>query len=107
MKQNFSTFATTAKGLSGSPLQIIALFLVLIYGFACLVICFGGKNLGSLGSHPFVYFLIGFPCLVLGVFVWLVRNHHWKLYGLSEFKDQKDFISLARAQATCPKTAQE
>jgi hypothetical protein len=77
--------------------------LVLIYGLACLVISFGGSQLRSLGNHPFIYFLIAFPCLILICFAWLVRNHHWKLYGLSEFKDQKDFITLASAPRDLPK----
>lgn len=102
MQDNFGFFSGTARKLSGSPLQIIALFLVLIYGFACLVIGFGSSRLEALGDHPLVYFLALFPCLVLLVFAQLVSNHHWKLYGLTEFKDQKDFVSLAQPPKELP-----
>ena len=37
MSENMTKFAKTAKDLSRNPLGIIALFIVLVYGFACEV----------------------------------------------------------------------
>jgi hypothetical protein len=103
MQDTFNTFSETAKKLAGSPLQILALFLVLIYGLACLVIGLGGEKLQNLGHHPLVYFLALFPCLVLAAFTWLVAKYHWKLYGLSEFKDESNFVILVQPPKELPK----
>jgi lipopolysaccharide export LptBFGC system permease protein LptF len=62
-----------------NPLGIIALFIVLIYGFASLVLTFGA-NLQSEERLPIVWFLVLFPVLALVVFGWLVSRHHAKLY---------------------------
>jgi hypothetical protein len=38
-----------------------------------------------------VYFVIGFPIAVLGVFSWLVTRHHHKLYGPGDYKSDDTF----------------
>ena len=64
-------FGLIAKGLARNPLGIIALFIVLVYGFASLVTLFSSSL--SVGERlPLVYFLVVFPVLVLVVFTWLV-----------------------------------
>jgi len=88
------SFGKTAKSLSGSPLGIIALFIVLIYGFAALTLGISAKNLGTALQVPLVWFLVLFPVLVLLVFARLVTNHHQKLYGPSDFTDQALFMEL-------------
>jgi hypothetical protein len=60
-------FGNTARSLSRNPLGIIALFIVLVYGLACLVIITGG-SLSVTARLPVIYFLIIFPIVVLGVF---------------------------------------
>jgi hypothetical protein len=87
-------FGRTAKSLSGSPLGIIALFIVLIYGFAALTLGISAKNLSAGLQIPLVWFLVLFPVVVLGVFAYLVINQHQKLYGPSDFTDQALFIQL-------------
>jgi CheY-like chemotaxis protein len=85
-----ASFSKSALGFSKSPLGIIALFIVLIYGFASLVVTFGdgiGENVVLL-----VYFMVLFPVLVFCGFLWLVAKHHNKLYGPSDFKDEENFI---------------
>lgn len=84
-------FGDTAKGLSKNPLGIIALFIVLIYGFASLVVGVSSQ-LQANERLPIVWFLVIFPCVVLGVFAWLVSNHHKKLYAPSDFKDESNFL---------------
>jgi len=67
-------FGETAKSLARNPLGIIALFIVMVYGFASLVTAFAGSF--TAGERlPLIYFLICFPVLVLCVFAWLVSKH--------------------------------
>ena len=73
------TFGETAKGLARNPLGIIALFIVLIYGLACLVV--GTGKLESSERLPMIWFLVIFPVIVLGVFTWLMVSHHVKFYS--------------------------
>ncbi|AYN26243.1 response regulator [Buttiauxella sp. 3AFRM03] len=101
-------FAESAKGFTKSPLGIIALFIVLVYGFASLVVGLGN----NLSDHivPLIYFMVFFPILVFLGFLWLVAKHHNKLYGPSDFKDEDNFLkaqmmtiaSLAAATAKNP-----
>lgn len=87
----FKGFGETAKGLATNPLGIIALFLVLVYGFACLVLGFN-TNLQSSERLIIVWFLVIFPVVVLGVFVWLVSCHHEKLYAPKDYSSDKSFL---------------
>src|SRR5262249_3605410 len=88
------TFAESAKGFIRSPLGIIGLFIVLVYGFAALVFGLGAEHLESAQREPLVWFLVLFPVLVLVVFTYLVVFHHQKLYGPGDFHNQADFLKL-------------
>ena len=77
-------FGATAKSLSRNPLGIIALFIVLVYGLACLVIITGG-SLSPSERLPVVYFLIVFPFVVLGVFTYLVSFKADQLFAPSDY----------------------
>lgn len=90
-------FGETAKGLARNPLGVIALFLVLVYALASLVLGVG-SHLTSLERLPMVWFLVVFPLLVLGVFTLLVTRHHPKLYAPSDFEDDDSFLALAQRQ---------
>lgn len=83
MNEDFKSFGETAKGLSGNPLGIIALFIVLVYGFASLVVAFAG-SFATTEKLPLIYFLVLFPVLVLVIFTWLVSQHSEKLYSPSD-----------------------
>jgi hypothetical protein len=92
--KTFTDFTTTAKSLAKNPLGIIALFIVLIYGFACLVLAVGGSSLQSPAERlPLVWLLTLFPVAVLVTFAWLVAKHHKKLYGPSDFHTDEAFLS--------------
>ncbi|RAP78466.1 response regulator [Paenibacillus montanisoli] len=93
---DFQSFGDTAKGLSKNPLGIIALFIVLVYGFASLIIVFS-NSLTTQERLPIIYFLVCFPVLVLGVFAWLVSRHTGKLYSPSDYRDEHNFIRVASA----------
>lgn len=86
-------FGDTAKGLARNPLGIIALFIVLVYAFAALVVGASGK-LAPGERVPIVWFLVIFPVIVLGVFAWLVSCHHNKLYAPSDFRDEENFLEV-------------
>jgi CheY-like chemotaxis protein len=98
-------FGETAKGLAKNPLGIIALFIVLVYGFASLVTAFG-SSLTAQERLPLIYFLVLFPVLVLAVFAWLVSRHAGKLYSPSDYKNEDNYVavvaSLAAAAARRP-----
>lgn len=93
MEKSTESFGKTASNLSRNPLGIIALFIVLVYGFASLVTVFIG-SLSSMEKLPLIYFLILFPVLVLGAFVWLVSEHSDKLYGPSDYKNEENFMRM-------------
>ena len=99
-------FGETAKSLARNPLGIIALFIVMVYGFASLVTAFAGSF--TAGERlPLIYFLICFPVLVLCVFAWLVSKHSGKLFAPSEFKNEDNYLrsagmsSIAASQRIC------
>lgn len=96
MADETKTFADTAKSLARNPLGIIALFIVLVYGFASLVTVFAGA-LSPAERVPLVYFLIGFPVLVLSVFAWLVSKHSGKLFAPSDFKNEDNYVKMQMA----------
>ncbi|MBE8556416.1 response regulator [Vibrio cyclitrophicus] len=91
-------FANSATGFTKSPLGIIALFIVLVYGFASLVVAFGQANLQG-HIAPLVYFMVLFPVLVFFGFLWLVAKHHKKLYGPSDFKNEDNFLKTQLSSA--------
>ena len=86
-------FWSIARDLSRNPLGIIALFICLIYGFACLVTGLT-RNLKETERLPLVWFLTLFPVVVLSVFYWLAAKHHWKLYSPEEMGPE-NFVSAA------------
>jgi ABC-type transport system involved in multi-copper enzyme maturation permease subunit len=86
-------FMKSAKGLTKNPLGIIGLFISLIYGFACLVLSTSISNLQSASERiPLIWFIIIFPLIILGAFIFLVVNHHEKLYAPSDFRNDDSFI---------------
>lgn len=86
------SFMREAKELSGNPLGIIALFISLIYGFACLLVASGIPDLERSSQERLIWFLIIFPFAILSAFVYLVVNHHTKLYAPKDYVDEDNFI---------------
>jgi hypothetical protein len=85
-------FGQTAEKLSGNPLGIIALFIVLLYGIAGLVLGTSATSLTHDERAPIVWFLVTFPFLVLLVFTWLVSQHHTKLYAPKDYLSDEAFL---------------
>jgi ABC-type transport system involved in multi-copper enzyme maturation permease subunit len=86
-------FMNQAKGLTKNPLGIIALFVSLIYGFACLVLSTSISNLNEISERlPLIWFIILFPIIILICFVFLVTKHHGKLYSPSDYGNAESFL---------------
>jgi hypothetical protein len=92
-----NTFSGAAKGLARNPLGIIALFIVLIYGFAALTLGIN-RSLDSTARMPLIWFMVVFPFIVLAMFAWLVRNHHEKLYAPADYKTDEGFLMGVEAR---------
>lgn len=97
MISDISVVSGAARSLSRNPLGIIALFIVLIYGFAALTLAANNALSGS-ERLPLVWFLVIFPVVVLGAFCWLVSQHHEKLYAPGDYKSDDSFLSAAAAR---------
>ena len=93
MSDQIQDFGSIAKGLARNPLGIIALFIVLVYGFAALVTTFN-SSFTPAERLPLIYFLVIFPVLVLGVFTWLVSAHSNKLFAPSDFKNEDNYVKM-------------
>lgn len=87
-------FSEAAFKLAKNPIGIIALFIVLIYGFAALVVGVSGDTLTAEQKWPMIWFLVLSPFVVLATFYRLVTKHHTRLYAPSDFKDEQHFIRL-------------
>ncbi|MCD4813865.1 response regulator [bacterium] len=98
MTHTIDHFGATARGLAKNPLRIIALFIVLIYGFAAFVTAFS-RTLSLDERLPLIYFMVFFPVLVLIVFTWLVIRHAGKLYGPEDFRDEDNYVRTQLAAA--------
>ncbi len=96
MIDHFKTITQSAKELSRNPLGIIALFIVLVYGFACLLFGFSADSLDPSERTPLIWFVVLFPVLVLILFGWLVSKHHDKLYSPKDYRDDKSFLQTLR-----------
>lgn len=91
-------FTESAQSFTKSLLGIIALFIVFVYGFASLVVGLGAGL--SENVIPLIYFMVFFPILVFIGFLWLVAEHHNKLYGPSDYKNEDNFIKAKIITAT-------
>ncbi len=93
MSDEVKKFGETANSLARNPLGIIALFIVLVYGFACLVTAFS-SSFTPQQKTPLVWFLVIFPVLVLAVFAWLVSMHSGKLFAPADFKNEENYMKM-------------
>lgn len=89
-------FGHIALKLSRSPLGIIALAFVLVYGIAALLAGTGSFDPDE--RRIFIWFLVLFPVLIFAGFCWLVTRHHKKLYAPSDFADEANFLRLTEGR---------
>jgi hypothetical protein len=90
--ESMTEILKNTKGFAKNPLGIIALFISLIYGFACLVLSTASSHLEVYERIPLIWFMVLFPLIIMFSFLFLVTKHHRKLYGPSDFKDEKIFL---------------
>lgn len=85
-----------ARGLTRNPLGVIGLFVVLVYGIACLVAAFNSEWTPP-ERFTLVLFIVIYPVLILSVFAWLVVRHSMKLYAPSDFKNDESYLATLTA----------
>ena len=88
-------FKKEALRYSRSPLGIIALSFVTVYGIAGLAATSSTFTLFE--RYILVVFLVVFPVLVLATFYKLVTNHHDKLYSPSDFSNDENFLRFVKS----------
>jgi CheY-like chemotaxis protein len=93
MSDQTKVFGDTAKSLARNPLGIIALFIVLVYGFAALVTA--STSFTPSERIPLIYFMVFFPVVVLAVFTWLVIQHWPKLFAPVDYGQGSVEVQLA------------
>lgn len=74
-----------------NPLEVIAIFIALIYGICALLLGSTVSGLEKVNQTDMVWFIVLFPVAVLVVFAWLVRNHHKKLYAPGDYRSDDAF----------------
>jgi hypothetical protein len=94
MMEESSQLPRTAGKLARNPLGVIALFILLIYAIAALLLGVRGAEGTPEERLPLIWFLVPFPVLVLFVFAWLVSRHHAKLYAPADFRDDAVFLRI-------------
>jgi hypothetical protein len=87
----------TGGGDAGSPLRIIALFILLSQAAV------SAAAIGTSGTTQFMLavFAVAFPIVVLAVFVWLLLRHPGNLYAPSQYTAEtniEDFVSVLTRQ---------
>jgi len=103
MAGDLKTFGQATISLTRSPLGIIALFIVMVYGFASILTAFT-STLSGYERMPLICFLVVFPVLVLGVFTWLVAYHSDKIYGPADPRTDENYLRM-KASAVASLTA--
>jgi hypothetical protein len=101
-----SSFGETARGLAHNPLGIIALFIVLVYAIASLVVGFVPR-LDAASRTPLIWFMVLFPTLVFIVFAWLVSQHYEKLYSPKDWGEREFLMSLMILKSEATQTSPE
>jgi hypothetical protein len=81
-----------------NPLTIIAIFAGLAEVFSTAVTPFLSVEI----QYIFIWFLVSFPLILIGLFFITLNFNHKVLYAPSDYKDEQHFISILR-----PATKQE
>ncbi len=97
---NLEKFGNAAGRLSRNPLGIIALFIVLVYGIAALVLGTSLNNLEPGERTPLIWFLVLFPILVLFAFLWLVTKFPRSIYSPDYFETDEGFLKWVQGSAS-------
>lgn len=80
------------RALAKTPLGIFGILLGLVEVVATVVLPFIDDSLQVI----LIWFIVGFPVLVLLSLVYLIANHHVKLYPPSEYKNEDNFLGAPK-----------
>ena len=76
-----------------NPLGLFALFVTAMYAVTAVVFEKGLDQLcGACERQPIIWFLAGFPVIILLTFVYLVVEHPEKLYGPGDYRSDEAFL---------------
>lgn len=80
--------------LSRNPLGVIALSMLLVYSLASLLFGVAGAyvQISECQKWVLIYFIAGFPILLIIIFSYLVIWHHKKLYAPEDYKNEDNFM---------------
>lgn len=82
-----------------NPLGLFALFVTAMYAVTAVVFKEGLYLLcGVWERRPIIWFLILFPVVILGIFVFLVVKHHEKLYGPRDYRSDDAFQRITMSK---------
>lgn len=82
-----------------NPLGLLALFVTAMYAVTAIVFKEGLYLLcGVWERRPIIWFLILFPVVILGIFVFLVVKHHEKLYGPRDYRSDDAFQRITMSK---------
>lgn len=91
-------FGDIAVKLSRNPLGVLALAFVLVYGIAGYVSA--SSSFQESERFILVLFIVLFPVFILMAFYRLVAAHSNKLFGPSDFGDEKNFLAYTSGRIT-------
>jgi hypothetical protein len=84
-----------------NPLGIFAMFISFVYGSMIISFSIGINNLhGNVERWTIIFFLVGFPLVILGLFLWLLTKHTWKLYSPEDFPDGAFLRFMSKKEIT-------
>ena len=107
MNSSVRDLGKVAQRPARNPLGIITFFIVLIYGFAALLLGTSGESLEPDQRWPIVWFVVFFPVVVLGAFYRLVTHHHQKLYPPMDYRDERLFLRTLPPEEQRDRVARE
>lgn len=77
-----------------NPLTVIAIFAAIVEVSATAVLPF----ISLLSQQVFVWFLIGFPTLLVLLFFLTLNFNHQVLYAPSDYRDDSSFLAASQIQ---------
>lgn len=96
-------FSRAAAALARSPLGLLALCLVFVYGVAGVFSSVAFAHLGEGQRSAVVAFLLVYPFAVLAALYRLVTRHHLKLYAPGDFREERHFVEVGRPAGEPPR----